>query len=127
MKSILLFLVASSLVAPALAEQHLIASATLKTPKETVSTPKMELYLGVESVGRAGVRIGDRKYTFALKSSAYEQQGKYKYAVALSLSDTGKDDFVVSKAGETSSLEPMEFSLDVNGVHYSAVVNLVPK
>ncbi len=39
----------------------------------------------------------------------------------------GKDDFLVSKSGETSSLGPMDFFLDVDGVRYSAVVNLVPK
>ena len=127
MKTIASLLLALSFITSTMAEQHIIASATLKTKTESVSTPKMDLYLGVEAIGRAGIKIDNQKYMFALKSCAFEKNGKFKYSVALSLSDTDKDDFIVSKSGETDTLKPMNFSFEKDGVHYTAVVNLAPK
>ena len=127
MKFFTSLILALSLLASAKAEQHIIAFATLKTKSESVSTPKMDLYLGVETIGRAGFKIDNIKHTFALKSSAFEKDGKFHYAVALSLSDTKKDDFVVSEKGETDTLKPMNFSFEKDGVSYTATVNLVPK
>jgi len=127
MKIITSLILALSFATSALAEQHIIASATLKANTEIVSTPKVELYLGLEATRRAVIKIDNKQYMFALKSSAFEKDGKYEYSVAISLSDKDEDDFVVSKHGKTSILKPINLFFEKDGANYTAVVNLVPK
>ena len=127
MKFVTPLILAISFLVSAEAEEHIIASATLKTENESISTPKADLYFGVESIRRTVFKVNDRNHTFALKSSAFKKADTFHYAVSISLSDTKENEFVLSEKGETERLRPMEFSFEKDGVNYTATVNLVPK
>jgi len=127
MKFVVTLLLIGMIAAVASPERHIISSAILKVGDETISTPKAQLYLGVEAVRRVSVMLKDKKYIFALKSSAYEKGGTYKYSVGLSLSDSGKDEYIVSNSGEMKVLEPVNFNFEKDGIRCTAMVNLASK
>ena len=120
-------ILAFSFLVSAIAEEHIVASATLKTGNESISTPEADLYSGVESVRRAAFSVNERNYTFALKSSAFKEADTFHYVVSVSLSDTKEDNLVVSEKGKTETLKPIDLSFEKDGIEYTATVHLVPK